>query len=87
MRDFFIQALDKVISAIVIIGGIAVVIGFFVVLFAGPQGGLLPALAILFGGSLYLIIVGGLMYLFLGIYANTKRTAELLERNAVEPRL
>lgn len=44
----------------------------------GPLAGLL----ILIGGGLYLIFIGGLMYLGLGIYHNTRRTAEATERMA-----
>ncbi len=43
-------------------------------------GGPLAALMILIGGSIYVLFVGGFMYLGLGIYQNTKRTAEALER-------
>ena len=80
MRDFFIQALDKVVALIVILGAVAVLLGAIGVAFFVPDGGLLQGLGVLVAGSLYLIIVGGSLYLALGIYANTKRTADLLER-------
>ncbi|CTQ33698.1 hypothetical protein [Jannaschia rubra] len=79
MRDFFINALDKIVGVIVILGAIAVLIGTITTLF-GQGGGILPALGLLIGGTLYLLVTGGMLYLFLGIYANTKRTAEALER-------
>ena len=44
--------------------------------------GALAALAILIGGSIYAILMGGMMYLFLGVYHNTKRTAEAIEELA-----
>ncbi|MFD2440119.1 hypothetical protein ACFSS8_08560 [Paracoccus kondratievae] len=31
-------------------------------------------------GTIYLILIGGMVYLGLGIYNNTKRTAEAIER-------
>jgi hypothetical protein len=86
MRDLFIGLMEKVINVIVVIAAIAIVIAAIAALFnAGshmgmPGGGALAALAILVGGGLYLIIVAGFMYLGLGIYQNTKRTAELLEQ-------
>lgn len=47
-----------------------------------PNGGILPAIGILIGGSIYAILMGGMMYLFLGVYHNTKRTAEAIEELA-----
>jgi hypothetical protein len=86
MRDLFIGLLEKVIHVIVVIAAIGIVIAAIAALFnAGsqmgmPGGGVLAALGILIGGGLYLIMVAGFMYLGLGIYQNTKRTAELLEQ-------
>jgi len=42
-------------------------------------GGPLLGFMTLIGGSIYLIMIGGMSYLFLGIYHNTKRTADALE--------
>ncbi|WP_420396749.1 hypothetical protein [Nioella sp.] len=78
MRDFFIGALDKLITVIVILMIVAVVIGGLVTMFS-PMGGFLQGLGLLIFGGLYVILMGGMMYLFLGIYHNTKRTAEILE--------
>jgi hypothetical protein len=75
VRDFFILALEKLVAVIVVIMMIAVVIGAFA---AGSEQGAGVALGILVGGGLYVILMGGMLYLFLGIYHNTKRTAELL---------
>ena len=44
----------------------------------GPVAGV----AILIVGVIYTIFIGGLMYLGLGIYHNTRRMAEALERQA-----
>ncbi len=84
MRDFFINSFEKLVGVIVILLCIGVVVGALAALFGaggtnGPNG-LLGALFILIGGAIYIIFVGGVMYLGLGIYQNTKRMADLLER-------
>ena len=38
--------------------------------------------AVLIGGGIYVIFIGGLMYMGLGIYQNTKRTAAAVEKLA-----
>ncbi|WP_149587084.1 hypothetical protein [Tabrizicola flagellatus] len=81
MRDFFILALEKLIAVIVVLMMIAVLI-FAVMAMGSPKGGFLQGLMILVMGGLYVILMGGLLYLFLGIYHNTKRTAELLAARA-----
>lgn len=91
MRDFFIRSLDVLI-------GIFVVIAIFCVFaFAGlalsgagmlgPDGqplpgGVGPAIGILIAGLIYVCFVAGFMYLGLGIYHNTRRTADAVERLA-----
>ncbi|MCQ0971314.1 hypothetical protein MLD63_12860 [Paracoccus sp. TK19116] len=84
MRDFFILWMERIINVVIVLGAIAVLIGGGAALF-GPQGGILQALAIWIGGALYLIIMGGFVYLGLGIYNNTRRTAEAVERMANRP--
>lgn len=81
MRDFFILALEKLIAVIVVLMMIAVVV-IAVAAMGSPQGGALQGLGILIGGGLYVVLMGGMLYLFLGIYHNTKRTAELLAAKA-----
>ncbi|PIV76160.1 MAG: hypothetical protein COW55_02805 [Rhodobacteraceae bacterium CG17_big_fil_post_rev_8_21_14_2_50_65_11] len=81
MRDFFIGALDKLIAVLVILMIIGVVVGT-VITSMSPMGGVLKAVGVLIAGGLYVILTGGMLYLFLGIYHNTKRTAETLERRA-----
>jgi len=81
MRDFFISSLEKLITVVVILMCIAVVVGAGGMMIS-PQGGILPAIGVLIGGSLYVVLMGGMMYLFLGIHDNTKRTAEATERMA-----
>ncbi|MEP2716217.1 hypothetical protein [Pseudophaeobacter sp.] len=83
MRDIFIGLFDKLVGVFVIFLCLGVLVGTGVAFVApAPNGGLLPALGILIGGSIYAIMVGGMMYLFLGVYHNTKRTAEAIEELA-----
>lgn len=84
MRDFFINSFEKLVGVIVILMSIGVVLGAAAALFGagGPGGpnGVLGALMILIFGGIYIIFIGGLMYLGLGIYQNTKRMADAMER-------
>jgi hypothetical protein len=85
MRDFFIRGFEVILSIILILGAIGVI------LFAGAVAlgsanlngvdiqGPAAGAAILIGGLIYLLFVGGLMYLGLGIYHNTRRSAEAME--------
>lgn len=81
MLDFFILALEKLIAVIILVMMIAVVIAAIAAM-GSPRGGALQGLGILIGGGLYVVMMGGMLYLFLGIYHNTKRTAELLAARA-----
>ncbi len=78
MRDFFIQSFEMIVSAIVVIAAIGVFIGGLVMMF-NAQGGFLPGLGIWIVGGIYVLFLGGAMYLGLGIYQNTKRTADAIE--------
>jgi len=77
MRDFFINTLDKLIAVIIVVAAIAVVVG---ALSSMVTQGFLAGLVLLVLGGLYVLMMGGMLYLFLGIYYNTKRTAEAVER-------
>lgn len=81
MRDFFIEWFEKVVSVIVVVAAVGVVITAVAALF---QQGFLAFLAILIIGSLYVVLMGGAMFLGLGIYQNTKRTADLLEQSRLK---
>ncbi len=91
MRDFFINSLEILVSVIVVLLGVSVVIAAGIVAF-GNGGGMGPAgaqmhgpvagLMILIGGALYVIFLGGFMYMGIGIYQNTKRTAAAVEKMA-----
>lgn len=81
MRDFFIGAFEKLIAVVLVLMGIVILIGS-VMAFSTPSyqgGGPVAGFGILIGGAIYLIMFGGMSYLFLGIYHNTKRTADALE--------
>jgi len=89
MRDFFINSLEKLVGVVVVILGIIVVIAAFSAMLGGGMGGQhmggggpLAGLLILVIGAIYVLFVGGFMYLGLGIYQNTKRSAEALEKMA-----
>lgn len=83
MRDLFIGLFEKLVGVFVILLCLGVLVGTVGAFLApAPNGGILPAIAILIGGSIYAILMGGMMYLFLGVYHNTKRTAEAIEELA-----
>ena len=86
MRDFFIRGFETILSVILVIAAIGIVVAAGFAAFGAPVVGAptglqgpLAGLAILVGGFVGLIVYGGLLYLGLGIYHNTRRTAELLE--------
>jgi predicted lipid-binding transport protein (Tim44 family) len=86
MRDFFIRGLEIVINVVVVLMAVVIVLAAGTATFApaqaasqlGGMSGPLAGIGILVAGFLYLIFVAGFMYLGLGIYQNTKKTAELL---------
>jgi len=87
MRDFFINSFEKLVSLIIILMSLGVIIAGLGTMFGGmggPMGGggFLPGLAILIVGGINVILFGGLMYLGLGIYQNTKATAEAVKKLA-----
>ncbi|UWQ19158.1 hypothetical protein [Jannaschia sp. M317] len=87
MRDFFIKGLEIVISVVIVLAAVGIVVAAIGALMGSvptapglpPIEGPLAAAVILIGGALTLLITGGALYLFLGIYANTRRTADALE--------
>ncbi len=89
MRDFFINSLEVLVGIIVVVMGLGVLIFAGMAAFGGG-GGMGPgqmhgpgaAIAILIGGGLYVIFLGGFLYMGIGIYQNTKRSAEALEKLA-----
>ena len=92
MRDFFIRAMEMIVNVLMILLIIGLVLfslaamtgmgDFRMAGTAFPGGGVVMGLAILVFGGLYLMLIGGFLYLGLGIYQNTRRTAEALEQLA-----
>lgn len=85
MRDFFIKSFEMIINVVVIIMSIGVVIAGLATMFGAGMGmgggaGFLSGLFVLVVGGVYVLFFGGLMYLGLGIYQNTRRSAEAMER-------
>ena len=90
MRDFFINSFEILVGVIVVVMSLGVLVfagmaafgGGTVMGMGGPgvPSGPLMGLAILIGGGIYVIFIGGLMYIGLGIYQNTKRTAAAVEK-------
>ncbi|MFN0114604.1 MAG: hypothetical protein ACKVPY_08015 [Paracoccaceae bacterium] len=84
MRDFFINSLEKILNVLVVVAFLALVVvaGIAATGGHGPmgEGGPLAGLLLLVLGAVYLVIVFGFMFLGLGIYQNTKRMADALER-------
>ena len=90
MRDFFINSLEILVGVIVVLLSLGVIVAAGAAAFGGgnmgPGGisGPLGGLIILVGGALYVIFLGGFMYMGIGIYQNTKRTADAVERLAAK---
>ncbi len=85
MRDFFINSLEILVGVIVVLLALGVLIAAGAAAFGGGMGpggasGPLAGVGILIGGALYVIFLGGFMYMGIGIYQNTKRTAEAMEK-------
>ncbi len=88
MRDFFIRGFEAVLSVVLVIAAIGIVVVAGAAAFGNataieglPPGasGPVAGLIILIVGFVGLLVYGGLLYLGLGIYHNTRRTAEALE--------
>ena len=95
MRDFFINSLEILVGVIVVLLSLAILGAAAAAAFGGAMGtgmgggmgmgtggmsGPVAAVGILIGGALYVIFVGGFLYMGIGIYQNTKRSAEALEK-------
>jgi uncharacterized membrane protein len=78
MRDFFINTFESLIAIIVVLSAISAVIAGFSTMFTG--GGFFGGLAVLIFGAISTVVLGGGLYLAFGIYHNTKRTADAVER-------
>lgn len=82
MRDFFITWFERLVGVIIILAAIAVlIVGIATMAGAtGQPGGFLVGLMVLVFGAVYIVLLGGGLYLGLGIYQNTKRMADAMER-------
>jgi hypothetical protein len=78
MRDFVIKSLDVIVWIVAAVFVAAGVIGGLFALANGQMQGL--ALIIL--GPLYAIVFAGWIFLAIGTYNNTKRTADAIEKLA-----
>jgi hypothetical protein len=85
MQSLFIRALEMTINVVAAICVAAVVIAALAA-FAGalaPAGGasgVALGIGILLGGAVYLSLTFGFLFLVLGVYRNTQRTADAMER-------
>ena len=85
MRDFFINSLEILVGVIVVllallVLGIAAAAALGGNMGPGAPSGPFAAVGILIGGVIYIIFLGGFMYMGIGIYQNTRRSAEALEK-------
>ncbi|MCV6823197.1 MULTISPECIES: hypothetical protein [Halocynthiibacter] len=80
MREFFINSFEKLVGIIIVLMVIGVVIGAIGTMFSGQSGAFFAGLGVLFFGGIYVVMMGGILYLSLGIYHNTMRTADAIER-------
>lgn len=77
MRDFFIKSLNITIPVIIVIYFIGIILT--AIQFA-QMGGALMALLVFVGGVFAVFVLGGFLYLGLGIYENTRRMADGMGR-------
>lgn len=87
MRNFFISSLEMIVNVMIVVTTLGVLIAAAAVMMSPAHmgGGFIRGLMVLIGGGVYVLIMGGVLYLGLGIHANTRRTAELLEEMARRP--
>ena len=78
MREFFINSFEKLVAVIIVVMCIAVVVAAIA---AASEGGILAFLGILVVGAIYVVLMGGFMYLGIGIYHNTKRMADAMDKS------
>ncbi|GIT89740.1 hypothetical protein JANAI62_07750 [Jannaschia pagri] len=87
MRDFFIRGFEIILTVVLVMAAVGVAVLAIGVLMdpievapdLPPLEGPLMAVVILLAGWLGLLAVGGALFLGLGIYHNTQRTADALE--------
>lgn len=88
MHHFFIRSLDMLIGLFVVVGIAAVLLAGYAVsegAWIGSSGvplanGAFAGALVIIIGTLNLLFVAGFLYLGIGIYYNTKRTADAVEK-------
>lgn len=78
MRELIIKSLDMIVW---IVAGLIALAGVIVGVMALGQGEV-AGLGIIIGGLLYAVVFAGMFFLMIGVYTNTKRTAEAIEKLA-----
>jgi len=81
MRDFFINSYEKLVAIIVVLMALGTVVSGLGMM---AQAGFLAGLVSLVFGGAFVIFLGGTMYLVLGIYQNTRQTADAVARMTQE---
>ena len=81
MKEFFIDWSEAILKVVMVVLLAAVPVAALVTLMrpAAEGGGLAFALGILLVGWVYVVLMGGVMFIMFGIYRNTERTNALLQ--------
>ena len=88
MHTIFIRLFEITLAFLTVLGiggvGLAAILAFAGALPASPgaPSGAALGVGILVGGAVYLSLMPGLFYVWVGTYRNTKRMADLMERMA-----
>lgn len=79
MREFFINWAERLLLVFMVVAAVGVAVAAFAVMGQpAPKGGLLPGLAVLIMGEIYVTLMAGLMFVAFGIYRNGQETNRLL---------
>lgn len=73
MRQLIINSFDILVW---VFGGFIMLASLITGIGAMAQGQALAGLAIILGGAIYAVLMMGVFFIAIGIYQNTKRTAE-----------
>ena len=79
MRQLIINSLDVLVWVFGAFVALAAVVAGIIGLSQGQPAGI----AIIIGGLIYSILIMGMFFLVIGIYKNTQRTAEAVEKLAM----
>lgn len=77
MREFLIASLDKIVMVVVVLMLLGTAVSGLGTMFAGRAqgGGVLVGLFVLVSGFVGAAMFGGMMFLLIGIYENTRKMA------------